>query len=225
MASRIRVGTHCALILALPNSQDKWGYTNLLRGQFMQSKTSRRRLLLAVAGFSPTLSRLTIAQNAAAPAATASVLNMHLDWMEHDFLPAAEAMPEDKFFWAPRNGEFKGVRTFAEQILHVGQVNFILAAAILEEKPPAESDWAHNPESLKSRSMVLNYLRDSFRYTRKALSSITEQNARTPIKHPIMDITTTRLGLGIVTVAHPFNHYGQMVEYLRMNNVMPPASR
>jgi hypothetical protein len=50
-------------------------------------------------------------------------------------------------------------------------------------------------------------------------------NARLPIKHPLFDMTTTRLGLGIVAIAHPFNHYGQMVEYLRMNNVVPPASR
>src|SRR5258706_16275740 len=58
--------------------------------------------------------------------------------MEHEFVPAAEAMPEDKFGFAPTNGEFKGVRTFGQQIKHVGAVNYELGAAILEEKPPVD---------------------------------------------------------------------------------------
>lgn len=52
-----------------------------------------------------------------------------------------------------------------------------------------------------------------------------EENARLPIRHPLFDNITTRFGLGIVAIAHPFNHYGQLVEYLRMNNIIPPASR
>jgi hypothetical protein len=149
-----------------------------------------------------------------------------MDWMEHDFVPAAEAMPENKFFWAPTIGEFRGVRSFAEQILHVAELNFILSAAILGEKPPSETDLpGHSPEAMNTRSAVLKYLKDSFTFTHKALSSITEQNARLPVKHPIFDMFTSRLGLGIVAIAHPFNHYGQMVEYLRMKNIVPPASR
>jgi hypothetical protein len=78
------------------------------------------------------------------------VLNKHMDWMEHAFVPAAEAMPEDKFFWAPKIGEFQGVRSFAEQILHVAELNFVLSAAILGEKPPAETDLpGQNPETMK----------------------------------------------------------------------------
>ena len=113
------------------------------------------------------------------------------------------------------------MRTFAEQIAHVAELNMVLSAAILGEEPPAETP----PEVTKAKSAVLKYLKDSFTYTHRALSSITEQNAKLPIKHPILDMVTTRMGLGIVTIAHSFNHYGQMVEYLRMNNVVPPASR
>jgi hypothetical protein len=80
-------------------------------------------------------------------AGTASVLNKHMEWMEHAFVPAAEAMPEDKFFWASKIGEFQGVRSFAEQILHVAELNFVLSAAILGAKLPAETDSPrHNPE-------------------------------------------------------------------------------
>ena len=184
------------------------------------TSTTRRRILF-FAPFLPLLSRFGTAQNSVTPSETASVLNKHMGWMEHDFIPAAEAMPEDKFFWAPKNGEFHGVRTFAEQIAHVAELNMVLSAAILGEEPPAETP----PEVMKAKSAVVRYLMDSFTYTHRALSSITEQNAKLPIKHPILDMVTTRMGLGIVTIAHSFNHYGQMVEYLRMNNVVPPASR
>jgi hypothetical protein len=187
---------------------------------------TRRRLPLFVSGFLAPFLRIPRGQNSAAASETASVLNKHMEWMERDFVPAAEAMPDDKFFWAPKTGEFQGVRSFGEQILHVADVNFVLSAAIVGEKRPRETDSAgHKSETLKTRSAVLEYLKDSFAFTHRALSSITEQNARLPLKHPIFDIMTTRLGLGIVAIAHPFNHYGQMVEYLRMNNIIPPASR
>ena len=181
--------------------------------------TTRRGLFLSA--LVPFLSRFSSGQNSPTPSDTASVFNKHMDWMEEQFVPAAEAMPEDKFFWSPSRGEFHGVRNFAEQIIHVAEVNFALSAAILGEN----SGKGSPVEGMKTRSAVLQYLKDSFAYTHRALSSITEQNARMPIKHPLFEMITTRMGLGIVAIAHPFDHYGQMVEYLRMNNIIPPGSR
>ena len=183
-------------------------------------KTTRRRILWFSA-MVPFLSRIGSGQNSQTPSDTASIFNKHMDWMEQQFVPAAEAMPEDKFFWAPASGEFRGVRNFAEQLIHVAEVNFALYATILGESPYKDSPT----EAMKTRSAVLQYLKDSFAHTHRAFSSITEQNAKLPIKHPLFDMITTRMGLGIVAIAHPFDHYGQIVEYLRMNNVVPPASR
>jgi hypothetical protein len=103
----------------------------------------------------------------------------------------------------------------------VAEVNFAPSAAILGESLAKSS----SAEAIKTRAAVLQYLRDSFASTHPAFSSITEQNAQLPIKHPLFDMTTTRMGLGLVAIAHPFDHYGQIVEYLRMNNIVPPASR
>jgi DinB family protein len=183
-------------------------------------KTTRRRILWFSA-LVPFLSRFSSGQNSQTPSDTASIFNKHMDWMEQQFVPAAEAMPEDKFFWAPASGDFHDVRNFAEQLIHVAEVNFALSAAILVENPHKGSP----AEALKTRSAVLQYLKDAFTLTHRAFSSITEQNAKLPIKHPLFDMITTRMGLGIVAIAHPFDHYGQIVEYLRMNNVVPPASR
>jgi DinB family protein len=182
---------------------------------------STRRRVLYFSALVPFLSRFVSGQNSQTPAGTAAVFNKHMDWMEEQFIPAAEAMPEDKFFWAPTSGEFHGVRNFAEQLIHVAEVNFALSAAILVESSPKRSP----AEAMKTRSAVLQYLKDSFANTHRAFSSITEQNAKLPIKHPLFDMVTTRMGLSIVAIAHPFDHYGQIVEYLRMNNIVPPASR
>ena len=78
---------------------------------------------------------------------------------------------------------------------------------------------------MQTRSAVVQYLKDSFANTHRTFSSITEHNVKLPIKHPLFDVITTRMGLAIVAIAHPFDHYGRMVEYLRMNNVVPPTSR
>ena len=182
---------------------------------------STRRRVLCFSAFVPLLSRSLWGQNSQTPSTTAAVFNKHMDWMEEQFVPAAEAMPEDKFFWAPTSEGFRGVRNFAEQLIHVAEVNFALSAAILGESTPT----GRPAETMKTKSVILRYLKDSFANTHRALSSITEQNAKAPIKHPLFDMVTTRMGLSIVAIAHPFDHYGQIVEYLRMNNIVPPASR
>jgi predicted outer membrane protein len=145
--------------------------------------------------------------------------------LEHELVPAAEAMPEDKYGFAPTNGEFKGVRTFAQQVKHIAAVNYELAAAILEEKPPAEINDESGPASMTSKADILKYLKDSFAYVHKAIATINEQNLVGTVKSPFGEGWVTRLSLATSVSWHGFDHYGQMVEYLRMNGIVPPASR
>ncbi len=145
--------------------------------------------------------------------------------LEHEFVPAAEAMPEDKYGFAPTNGEFKGVRTFAQQIKHVAAVNYELGAAIMEEKPPVDIGDESGPASLTSKAEILKYLNDSFAYVRKAVQTINDKNLERTVKSPFGESRVSRLGLATEVAAHGFDHYGQMVEYLRMNGIIPPASR
>lgn len=152
-------------------------------------------------------------------------LNRGLSGVESEFVPAAEAMPEDKYSFVPSNGEFKGVRNFAEQVKHVAAVNYLVAAAILQEKPPVELGGESGPASVKSKADILKFLKDSFTYAHKAIGTINESNLVNPIKSPFGEGTTTRLGMATLIVGHCFDHYGQIVEYLRMNGIVPPASR
>lgn len=152
-------------------------------------------------------------------------LDRAITMTEKEFVPAADAMPEEKFSFAPTNGEFKGVRTFAEQIKHVAAVNYEFGAAILSEKPPVDINEESGPESVKSKAEIIKYLNDSFAYLRKAVATINEKNIVEPLKSPFGEGTVTRLGMSTLAVGHIFDGYGQMVVYLRMNGIIPPASR
>jgi len=147
--------------------------------------------------------------------------------LENDFVPAAEAMPEDKYSFAPppTNGEFKGVRTFGEQIKHVAAVNYIFAAAILSEKAPVDVGDESGPASITSKADVLKYLKDSFAYVHKAIATINEKNVVETVRSPFGEGSVSRLGLAASVAAHGYDHYGQMAIYLRMNGIVPPASR
>lgn len=153
------------------------------------------------------------------------VLDRTVANMESDFVPAAEAMPEDKFGFAPTNGEFKGVRSFGDQIKHVAAVNYELGAALLEEKPPADIGDEAGPSSVKTKAEILAYLKESFVYVHKAIQTVNEKNLVETVRSPFGEGRVSRLGLATSVAAHGFDHYGQMVEYLRMNGIVPPASR
>lgn len=165
------------------------------------------------------------------PAATEPTVGVAMDGTYQlvvgQFMGAAEAMPEGKFDWAPTQGEFTGVKTFAQQVKHVSAVNYFFGSLILGEKPPAEvGNPEMGPDSLKTKAEILKYMKDSFAYARKAVQSITAQNGGRTIKLPIgqgMDFTA--IGMATLLAVHGMDHYGQMVEYLRMNGIIPPASR
>jgi uncharacterized damage-inducible protein DinB len=155
----------------------------------------------------------------------AMVYGHTLDGIEHEVVPAVEAMPDDKFNFAPTQGEFKGVRTFAQQAKHIAAVNYMFGAAILSEKPPVELGSENGPDSMTSKADVVKFLKDSFTYLHKALASIDESNILGLVQSPFGSNKISRMALSLIAVSHPFDHYGQMVEYLRMNGVVPPGSK
>ncbi len=137
----------------------------------------------------------------------------------------ADAMPETKYFFAPTNGEFRGVRTFAQQLKHLAANNYAMAAKILGRKPAADQDSEEGPESVRTKAEIMSYLQGSFAALHKAVATIDPTNEVSPIPGASATPQNTRLALAVDAVAHSFNHYGQLVEYLRMNGIVPPASR
>jgi len=161
------------------------------------------------------------------PPTVASVLNAIYGVVEQQVVSAAEAMPEDKYSFAPTNGEFKGVRTFAEEVKHIGFANHLFFGPLMGETIDVKSleQNTNGPAELKTKAEIIQYLKDSFALGHRALSTITVENEVTPLPKPVLPFLNTRLGIANISTFHPMDHYGQMVEYLRMNGIVPPASR
>lgn len=156
----------------------------------------------------------------------AKVLNGHLSYLESELIPAVEAMPDEQFDYVPKNGEFATVRTFAQQVMHVAADNFVVSAAILREKPPVAvgpTDFANPP---KTKSEIVKLLKDSLAYAHKAINSVNEQNAFAKVQSPYdPNGSTNNVSLMTGMLTHNWDHYGQLVVYLRLNGIIPPASR
>lgn len=158
------------------------------------------------------------------------MMDAQLSNVERTFVPAAEAMPDDKFAFAPSGANFSGVRTFALEIRHVATANFIVYSAILGQDLPAgvvaDAVW-NGPENLQTKEQIVQYLKDSFALGHKAMAALNNDNALLPLAHPpaASPLFTTRLALATFSLWHASDHYGQMVEYLRMNGIVPPASQ
>jgi hypothetical protein len=156
----------------------------------------------------------------------AEALDSWITNTETHVVPVAEAMPEDKYSFAPSptSGEFKDVRTFAEQVKHLAAANYWMAALIFGNKGSAEQYNETGPDSVKTKAEILEYLKGSFVALHKAVATIDEKNVVQPATTP-SSWQKTRLSFAVDAVAHSFDHYGQLVEYLRLNGIVPPDSR
>lgn len=167
------------------------------------------------------------ALHAADAPTAAKVFGAQLAGVEREFVPLVEAMPADKFTFAPKDGAFTGVRTFANQSKHVAFVMYQISAALLGEKNPSAGGKDENgPDNIQGKEAVLKYVKDSFAYAQKAVATLTNENLMQETTDPFdAKGKRARLGSAVVLISHAFDHYGQMVEYARLNNIIPPASR
>jgi len=154
------------------------------------------------------------------------------EFQEYEFRSAAEAMPTGKYGFRPVQGLFSKekpefgpseLRTFAEQVKHVACANFAFSAE-LNGKTPLPGCDKDAPASVKTRAEILTYLRDSFASLTKSIAAINDKNRFDPIEGPYAG-PNTRLGMVGVAIRHIADHYGQIAIYLRLNGIVPPASR
>jgi uncharacterized damage-inducible protein DinB len=160
------------------------------------------------------------------PQDLASMVNREISAAEKQLVEAADAMPEDRFNFSPESlkipgATYEGVRTFASQVKHVAASNYLIWSPITGEKLPEGLKDGNGPESIKTKADILKFLKDSFALGHRAADTLTTENMLQPPEHG----KSPRLRLALFAVAHAFDHYGQMVEYLRMNGIVPPASR
>jgi hypothetical protein len=194
-------------------------------------KKPRRMLLLSIMSTVLVVAALLLPPTALLYAAdepelspVAKVLDAELSQLEGDLVPLAEAMPTDKYDFAPTAGEFNGVRAFAQQISHVAVNIYTFSAAILEEKlPPELGSGEYGPSTLKTKDDLVAYLKGAFAYAHKAMAKLTAANITDDVQ--VWWGKAPRLYMADAAMWHSYDHYGQLVVYLRMNGIVPPASR
>jgi uncharacterized damage-inducible protein DinB len=157
-----------------------------------------------------------------------AAMTQEIGKIDSQFLAAAEAMPEDKFNFTPESlnipgSQLKGVRTFAMQVKHVAADNFSIWAPLTGKPEPAGINAPAGPEQMKSRAEILKFLQDSMAYSHKAVTGLTAENALQMVE--FRGKKMTRLSLAVLALTHMNDHYGQIVEYLRLSGIVPPASR
>jgi len=184
-------------------------------------------LILAVVLLAAMAARAQQASSTAEAPTLTSVLQTNLSVCEFEIVATAQGMPEDKYSFAPTEGNFKGVRTFAQQVKHIATVNDRLADAILGQAPPTAPDegiTSNGPDAIQTKDQIMQYLKDSFANMHKAIATINGDNGLTPLKDAPAPFLRTRASLAMFTCSHAMDHYGQMVEYMRMNGLTPPMS-
>jgi uncharacterized damage-inducible protein DinB len=167
--------------------------------------------------------------SASPPATIASVIDREISIVEKEVVEAAEAMPEDKFDFSPEKlnlagSDYKGVRTFGDQLKHIAAANYLIWSPITGEKAPDTVNEGKGPATMKAKAEIVKFVKDSFAFGHKAVATLNSSNLVQPISSS-SGKPTTRLFLATFAPAHAFDHYGQMAEYLRMNGIVPPASR
>jgi uncharacterized damage-inducible protein DinB len=156
----------------------------------------------------------------------ASVVDRDISAIEKQVIDAAEAMPEEKYNFSPESlnipgSDYKGVRSFAVQVKHIASSNYFIWTPLTGDKVPENIKDGNGPAELKGKAEIIQFLKESFALGHKAAATLTAEN----MLQNKGKSKSTRLRLAEFGVAHAFDHYGQMVEYLRMNGIVPPASR
>jgi uncharacterized damage-inducible protein DinB len=157
------------------------------------------------------------------PRSIAESVSGTLQFAEGNFLGVAEAMPDNKYSFVPTAGKFDGVRSFAEQVKHVACAQFAFFNEFEGKTPPDDCEKGGH-DAAKKKPELIKYLKDSFDYSNRVLAKLTAQNALDRVEGRYAG-PNTKLGIAVVAVWHITDHYGQIVEYLRMNGIVPPQTQ
>jgi len=146
-----------------------------------------------------------------------------LRMVEGELLGAAEAMPESKYSYVPKDGAFQDARTFGEQLKHVACAQLAFFLEIERNTKLPEHCEKGGPSKARTKAELVAYLKESFEYGNRILATI-ETNPLSQVAGPYGG-PRTRLSMAVLAVWHLSDHYGQLVLYLRMNGIVPPATK
>lgn len=126
---------------------------------------------------------------------------------------SAEKMTDEQFAFQPT----EEVRTFAGILGHIADANYMFCSTVKGEENPN----ARELETLTSKAELTQALAESFAYCDDAYAISDEQGSESV---EMFGQTLTRAGVLAFNAAHDYEHYGNLVTYMRVNGIVPPSS-
>ncbi len=128
----------------------------------------------------------------------------------------AEAMPAEKFSFKATPAQ----RDFGGHVMHIAQINVMVLKTLGgTAKEPLINDKA------TSKADTIKAMSESFDYGTALLNEQTDQSMAATIQGPPWMGPSTRARIIAFLIGHTQDTYGQMVVYLRLNGLVPPASQ
>jgi len=131
---------------------------------------------------------------------------------------AAEKMPEEHYAFKPT----KDVRSFGQLIGHVADANFGFCAAVAGEKPPNGGFESPIEKGTTTKADLQKALAAAFAYCDKVYAATTDSTATGMVKGFWGELP--KLSVLDFNTAHDFEHYGNIVTYMRLKDLVPPSS-
>jgi uncharacterized damage-inducible protein DinB len=156
-------------------------------------------------------------RGAAAPACTNLACDVQSDWARSaaQLLAIADAMPEDKWTYKATPAQ----RSFGEQVMHIVTVDQRLLAGLGAKTPAPQINL-----EATTKADVMAALRSSMQYGEAAIKEFDDQGLLERVPGIFLGPSASRVRLINFSMAHSQDIYGQMVVYLRLNGIVPPAS-
>jgi uncharacterized damage-inducible protein DinB len=192
-----------------------------LAGAFSRPGESVRTILLTLLLFLLAPSAVALAQGTPPAAAAAPQTNPLIAHNKSIFggikeilRRSAEKMPEENYGFRPT----AAVRSYGQIIGHVADAQYSFCSIVLGEKNPAPKV----EQTKTSKADLIAALKDAFAYCDRAYDGLTDASAVQMVK--LMGADTPKLGALATNNLHTIEHYGNMVTYMRMKNIVPPTS-
>lgn len=133
-------------------------------------------------------------------------------------LKSAEKMPAEHFGFQPTGD----VRSFGQVLAHIADANYFLCAPAMGVESPNGTVLQKTENAKLGRDAMMQALKDSFAFCDKAYSNLTESNVGDVV--PFGNSKRPRLAVAWFHIAHAFEHYGNLVTYMRLKGIVPPSS-
>jgi len=129
-------------------------------------------------------------------------------------LRSAEKVPEENYNFKPTDA----VRSFGQIVGHVADAQYLFCSIALGEKNPAPKI----EQTKTSKADLIAALKDAFAYCDKAYDGMTDASATQMVK--LFGNDAPKLDVLTVNNMHNMEHYGNLVTYMRLKNIVPPTS-